>query len=38
MTSTDYEVVVAKAQKVPVRYYNLVPMPGLMTAEGEEMD
>lgn len=38
MTSTGSVAVVVKVQKVPVRYYNLVLMPRLMTAEGEEMD
>ena len=37
MTWTGFGVVGVKAQKVPMRYYNLVPMPRLMTAEGEEM-
>jgi len=38
MTWTGFGVVAVKVQKVPVRYYNLVLMPRLMTAEGEEMD
>jgi len=37
MTWTGFEVVVAKAQKVQVRYYNLVLMPESMFVAGEEM-